>query len=183
MVLDIAFGFILTFLVGFVTGIEPTWTFLLIGLVGSLWPDIDFAIWMLRDKKIGHLAHQHRDLLHNPCFNFPLLTIFIWQGLGWQYGILFLLSTLAHFIHDTIGEGWGVRWLYPMDNRYLCYRSVGGKPAKLYLWTRAEQHALAEKYGDPNWLKKKYGTLNFMLVTELIALVLCIVPVAIWFNR
>lgn len=63
---DIVVGLLLATLVGVATGTEPSCIWLLIGVVGSLWPDLDFVVWVVRRKKIDHLAHQRRDLLHRP---------------------------------------------------------------------------------------------------------------------
>lgn len=181
MFLDIGVGLILTVLVALITNTGPSWTFLLVGLVGALWPDIDFVIWILRGNKVDHRAHRHRDLLHFPCFSFPLLAVFVWVGLGWQFGILFIMTTLAHFIHDTVGHGWGIRWFYPFDNRYLCYRSIKGGPTRLYLWTWAEQEALSAQYGNPNWLNESYSTINPPLIIELVLMVVGIVAATVWY--
>lgn len=111
MFFDIGVGLLLAVIIGAITSVEPSWQFSLVGLAGALWPDLDFIIWVMRGNRVDHLTHKHRDLLHRPLVLTPLLTITVWLCLEWQSGILFGVATLAHFTHDTIGHGWGIRWL------------------------------------------------------------------------
>jgi hypothetical protein len=157
---DIGVGLLLTALVGVITGSEPTWTLVMVGLAGSLWPDIDFLIWILRGKKIDHFAHQHRDLLHKPLMLTPLLTIFVVTYLGWRAGIIAGAATLVHFLHDSGSTGWGVKWFWPLNDLYYAYRACGNEPARLHKWTRVEQDQLCRCYGDSQWMKNMYGRLT-----------------------
>ncbi len=178
---DIGVGLVLTTLVGVATNSEPSWTLLCVGLLGALWPDIDFIIWILRGKKVDHLAHQHRDLLHRPLILTPILTIAVWLWLGRQAGILFGIATLAHFTHDTIGHGWGIKWLWPLDNRYWCYRSCGDHPIQMHAWTKYEQDLMCEDYGNRHWMKQSYGSWSGGIILELMVMGLGMASVVGWY--
>lgn len=181
MFFDIGVGLLLATMVGIATGTEPSWTLLFIGVVGSLWPDLDFFVWVVRGNKIDHLTHKHRDLLHRPLVLTPILTALVWVWLGWQAGILFGIATLAHFTHDTIGHGWGIKWLWPLDNHYWCHRSFGDQPVRLHVWTQQEQDVLCEQYGNRHWMKQAYGGLSRSLIVELIIITAGIVSVVAWY--
>lgn len=182
MFFDIGIGLLLATLIGVATRSEPSWLLLFVGIVGCLWPDLDFLVWITRGRNIDHLTHQHRDLLHRPLVLTPVLTAVVWIWLGWQAGILFGIASLAHFTHDTIGHGWGIRWLWPLDYRYWCYRSFGNQPAKLYAWTKQEQDELCEQHGNRQWMKQAYGGLSRSMMTELIVMAVGIVSVAMWYT-
>lgn len=178
---DIGIGLLMATIVGAVTGSEPSWMLLAVGVTGALWPDADFIVWIMRGKKVDHLTHQHRDLLHRPLVLTPLLTTAVWWLLGWRPGVLFVVTTIAHFTHDTIGHGWGIKWLWPVDNRYWCYRSFGDQPTKLYAWTKQEQDELCEQYGNRQWMQQAYGGLSRSMMLELAMLLAGIGSVGVWY--
>lgn len=182
MFFDIGIGLLLSTFVGVTTGSYPSWLWLLIGVTGALWPDADFIVWILRGNKVDHLTHQHRDLLHRPLVLMPLLTTTIWLWLGWQLGLLFGLATLAHFTQDTIGHGWGIRWLWPLDSRYWCCHLFGDQPAKLYRWTKQEQDEICDRFGNHQWMKQSYGGLSRSMIVELIVMTIGTISVVAWFT-
>ena len=181
MPLDIGVGLLLAVIVGVIAGISPSAPFLLIGLIGALWPDLDAIWYVLQHKKVDQQAHQHRDLLHRPLVLIPPLTAVVWALLGWPAGTLFGLASLAHFVDDFFYIGWGVRLFSPFDDRHWCYRPLGEEPWQLLVITKKEQDALSQKYGDPNWLVNIYGTWNWYSILNLIVLLAGIVAVTLWY--
>lgn len=182
MFFDIGIGLVLTAIIGWATGATPSVLLITVGMIGSLWPDVDAIIWKLRGKKMDHLAHQHRDLLHYPLIFTPLLSMAVGWILGWQAGTLFAVATLAHFTHDTIGHAWGIRWFYPLDSRYWCYRSYGSQPTRLYAWTKTTQDILCGLYGNRTWMQQTYGQWNAPLMIEMSVLMAGLVSVTIWYS-
>ncbi|MBI4021941.1 MAG: metal-dependent hydrolase [Candidatus Andersenbacteria bacterium] len=180
MFFDIGIGLLVATIFGVATGSESPLLLLGIGVAGALWPDLDFSIWLARHKKVDHLAHRHRDLLHRPLALMPPLTLVVWLALGWQAGALFGITTVLHFIHDTIGHGWGIKWLWPLNNHYWCFRSFGGRPVRLYAWTLAEQDELPEKYGNRNWAKEVYSLSSPNLKKELYVLSVGVLVATAW---
>ena len=174
-------GLLLATLFGQAVGGESSLILLLAGVVSSLWPDVDFIVWVARGHKVDHLAHKHRDLLHRPFALTPLLTLGVWAWLGPLYALLFCAATLAHFIHDTIGHGWGIRWFWPIDSRYWCYRSFDNRPAKMYAWTLSEQDQLCEQYGNRNWATEGYSLASANLRKELFVLLVGVIASATWY--
>jgi len=167
---DIGIGLLLASVIGGIVSIEnqapSPWLMLGVGVAGSLWPDIDFLIWIARGKKVDHLAHKHRDLLHKPGPLIAILSLAVYATIGAEPSLVFQLASIAHFVHDTIGHAWGIQWLWPFSDRYICYRSVGEQKARWYAWTPEQQDQMCEKYGDRHWAKRSYGSLSPTLVLE-----------------
>jgi hypothetical protein len=71
---------------------------------------------------------------------------------------LYGLGVLAHLIHDTIGLGWGVAWLWPLSERKIIFFPVARM--KTYGWfmsfTPEEELKLSYDYHNPNWLRHYY---------------------------
>lgn len=182
MFFDIGVGLLLASIVGAFTKQEPSQIFLAVGVAGCLLPDIDFLVWIMRGKKLDHLAHKHRDLLHRPLVLTPILTGCVWGFLGWQAGVLFGIATLAHFMHDSIGHGWGIKWFWPLDNQYWCYRSLADGPMQLNGWTEEEQCSMCDVLGDRDWMKQLYGGFTRSLIVELIVMAAGIASTVLWYS-
>ena len=151
MLLDILFGLILGISMNFIIGTPDSMLpALFFGVFCSLFPDIDFIVYLLRNRfKVDQLAHEHRDLLHKPIF-FIIAGIALYF-LSPEIGSIWMIGNLYHFLHDTIEGGWGIMWLYPFSKKY--YTLVSYSPKKI-ISTKEEQRALALKYGNPHWFKK-----------------------------
>ena len=68
---------------------------------------------------------------------------------------------MAHFIHDSVGIGWGVQWLYPFKKDHYSffyqYDTYSKIPKKLiYVWKDGEIERLEREYGNPNWFHDIY---------------------------
>src|ERR1043166_1457460 len=103
--------------VGILAGLllkEPVW----LGIIFSLLPDID-ALVNLAQFKSTRFAYHHRDLLHKPMV-FAVLGVGLYL-FNSTLGALFLLCSLAHFVHDSIGIGWGVQWLWPFNTDHFSF--------------------------------------------------------------
>ena len=130
-------------------------------------------------KKIPH--SDHRDGLHYPLLFIPIVGL-----LGYlvdpYIGLILSFGALIHFIHDSIGVGWGIKWLYPFDSKSYMFLYRAGLPTNksmpkkiLYSWTDSERKIAMDKYGDPNWINNIYfkphvfGVLEYlMLITGIL---------------
>ena len=174
MFLDVLFGLILGIISSLIFGTQDSIFFILLfGVFCSLVPDIDFIIYFFQKKfKIDHFAHEHRDLLHKPIF-------FIITGIALLFhspeiGIIWIVGTLYHFIHDTIDGGWGIMWLYPFSKKYYTLASYSTK--KVFR-NKEEQREFASRYGDPDWFKKETA-INKKLILK-ISLVFAIITFSV----
>ncbi|OGZ35057.1 MAG: hypothetical protein A2174_00520 [Candidatus Portnoybacteria bacterium RBG_13_41_18] len=130
------------------------------GIIFALLPDIDMIIWLKKDDwRINKWAHEHREhFLHYPLFYLPTVTLILWSCQNYFYIILFIYCSLWHFLHDSFGLGWGLKWLFPISDKW--YKFFAAKHDKknirfLTTWTSEELIMEVEKRGDDNWHKKK----------------------------
>ncbi len=176
MFIDIALGLVLGSVVAFFTG-ESYPHFMVLGAGATLLPDLDFLVWILRTRgRVDRYAHEHRDLFHSPIL-FGVggaLIIAFWQPL---YGLLWLLGTTVHFIHDTFDGGWGIRWLYPFSRGYF---TLAAHSPKHWIRTLDEQRALAAN-GNDHWLDGQYFVPDAKLMRELIFLGSIIFLLGLWY--
>lgn len=163
---DIGAGIIVAFLVatGFNIPYEPV--FLASGVFFAIVMDVDFIAFMF-NTDTGRFAHKHRDILHYPLIYIPLGSALVYFILGPIYTILFIAASLIHFIHDSIGIGWGVQWLFPFTSKHYMFLYMYTPPGKekmkyklVHSWKHEEIDALAEAYGDDDWIKNVYFRLS-----------------------
>jgi hypothetical protein len=159
MPFDIGLGLMLGVLINTVSGIDYKIS-LLIGVVACLLPDLDYVYKATITKKLPH--GDHRDGLHYPLIFIPAVGL-IGYLINPYIGLGLALGALVHFIHDSIGVGWGVKWLYPFSKKSYAFlyranlESEKEMPKKLfYSWSDAERNVLMKKFGDPNWIKHIY---------------------------
>lgn len=188
MLLDTALGIIITELFASITGVAPSGLMYVLGIVFALAPDLDFLVLYFKKHEIamyrGHTL-DHRDLLHHPLLYIPVGTLLVWLVIGDTWIMeLFILASLAHFIHDSIGIGWGVRWLSPFTMRnYKFFSESDGTPSLRFItsWTPRERAVVVSEKGDPNWIWNFYvrpfarGKLTFFVLMEVIIPLLVIV--------
>jgi hypothetical protein len=139
--------------------VEPV--FFCAGIIFSLLPDSDFLYHLYKRGSKDDKDHEHRDLFH-----YPILFILIGLIIGYfsvSYAFLFTLATLLHLLHDSIGIGWGIQWLWPINKNYFTFlyryqpKHKEIFPKKLiYIHKPHEISELSKKYGDENWIKNIY---------------------------
>lgn len=180
MFFDIGIGIILAWLTSVIFNIELSWNLVLLGATFSLLPDLDVLFHLKSGKNLGsHRGHDHRDLWHYPLVYIPIGTA-IFAIFSIQLAFLFAAISLIHFLHDSIGIGWGIQWLYPFSQRhfsflyhYDVYRNK--LPKKIvYSWSHFEAGELSDMYGDRNWIKNIYLKWHPYAIVELLVFILAI---------
>lgn len=176
MYIDIAVGLIMGWLVSLSTG-DQHLVLMAFGVFATLAPDIDFLIWLVRNKwRVNQFAHEHRDLLHRPLL-FGVgggVLIALWDPV---FGLVWFLGTSAHFIHDTFDGGWGIQWLHPL---YFGYFTLASYSPKRHIRNLTEQREIARVHGNPHWLEDQYLRPNPKLVGELMILAIASVLITYW---
>lgn len=180
MLLDVGVGILLGLLFdGFVYDVSLT-TLVLFGVFSALSPDLDFLFHIFKGGRLEN-SERHRELLHNPLVFIPLgsLIVFLIQP---SLSVLFAAGALSHMIHDSIGIGWGVRWLWPLkNNNYaLGYRVRTGNHAKLphkffFVWPNNKIDQLSKEFGDPKWFRNTYLRWHPFAIVELTVFILSLV--------
>lgn len=163
MPFDIGIGIILTIIFGQLYGIEITASFVLVGIIASLLPDMVDGVPNIKKMFRGH-AHEHRDGAHYPILFLFTTFLIAWLVLPWGISgaFIFTIIVLVHFIHDMIGVGWGIQLFHPFSKKFikLCtptYRNGDTKRRLYAVWTKEEMHAVAKEYGRDDWIVWYYG--------------------------
>lgn len=161
------------------TPLPFSWATVTIAVVFALLPDADFILHAFR-RGADEFSHEHRDLFHNPLLFVPIGSAAI-AYFNVDLAYLFALCTLAHFLHDSIGMGWGIRWAYPFSDRY--YKFFSDKQGRmssnvLVSWTSEEQRQAAVCFGNPHWLKD-YLKFSPELLWELLVFTAALITLAL----
>lgn len=160
MFLDIKLGILWAFFVAllFEKIITPEW--ILAGVVFALLPDIDFWFeYWKRGTVGGTIIDLHRTLLHAPMTYIPI-TLFVGTYHGPAWMTLFALGIFGHHLHDSVGMGYGVRWLWPFTDHW--YKFFSDKDGEIHYdfrhffvsWNDREMRELVAKRGNDNWLRE-----------------------------
>jgi hypothetical protein len=178
MPLDIGIGLLGALLQAHFGHEDVTAGLLVLGAIFALLPDVDFLVSGLRKGSLFKVDHTHRDLLHHPVPYVAVGGLIVWF-LAPQYTLLFIVLSLAHFVHDSMGVGWGIPWLSPLSRRYVKFftdrRTNKPSSSLALLWTTHERDALIKKYHNPNWMKDTYGRPGATSLVEVGVLLVVIV--------
>ena len=181
MTLDIGIGIFAAIVVSKLFSLELTPLLVGLGIGFALLPDIDFIYSLARNGHSNHRAvAKHRDIIHYPLIYLPLGALLA-LPFGFQWSLLFLLASFGHFLHDSIGIGWGIPWLWPFTKKnysFLYRYSPPGKklPLRLvYRWKRNELDELIDKYGDPDWFRNIYLKLHPFFIFEILFFVVALI--------
>ena len=176
MPLDIGVGIFLAIIGAKVFHVALTWTLVLWSIGFALLPDIDvFPELIVRRGKLGGKEiGWHRELTHFPIlYIIPAILVFIFAGPLW--GCLFTLGVFLHLLHDSIGMGWGIKWIWPFNkNSYKFFSNKQNGMSQKFLihWTPEELPNAVREYGDPDWIKHYYFELHPIVVVEIVALLI-----------
>lgn len=169
MFLDIGFGILWSIFVAEQFGIEVTYLVALVGILSALAPDIDMLTYLFPEQsRIRLFLKGHRGLIHRPIVWVPFIGI-VYFTLGMFWASVFAGGVLFHFIHDTIGLGWGIKWLWPFSKKsYRFFPDKDGKLSNTFFiaFTDEEKRALQKEYHNPNWVRDFYTTFNLVSTVE-----------------
>jgi hypothetical protein len=171
---DAGLGIISAVLVCLAFGVTPTVSFIALGILFAYIPDVDWALdahfW-----KTGRVAayaqnpYDHREGLHK-----PLLWALGISGAGIVFGgvgpFIAFVAVMAHFLHDTVGTGWGMPWLWPLSKRRIKLFSTKQNEIKaspvLMSWSYEELPQYITNYGRANWKEYYYGRWTAVAIGE-----------------
>ena len=184
MLLDVGIGIFAAILVGKAFTLELGPLLVGFGIAFALLPDFDLWYILLRDGNRDHRAiARHRDLGHYPLLYIPVGTLLA-AVFGAPWALLFALGAVGHFVHDSIGTGWGVPWFWPFTNRnytfFYRYTPVAKPLPKqmLYRWEHERLDEVTDEYWDPQFFKNVYGKLHPLFLAEIAVFVVALL--ALW---
>ncbi len=177
MPLDIGLGIVLSLLTAHWFEIQATAGLIVFGIASILLPDIDII------PALSRIHHDHRSFFHWPLIYIPL-AVLVYLFLGPLYAMLFSLCIIAHFIHDSIGIGWGVAWLAPFSQRKILFPEKDRRAAYGFFmtWLPEEEAAMAVEYHDPNWVRTWYLRPNLLACIEYTALIASIFALFVYYG-
>ncbi|MBI2010741.1 MAG: metal-dependent hydrolase [Candidatus Colwellbacteria bacterium] len=180
MLLDIGVGILLSIFTSNLFGLSLTGSFLISGIIFSLFADIDYIFHLIKGGDSKN-AYKHRYLLHYPLLYIPA-GIFVISFSNPDLAILFGFCSFAHFLHDSIGIGWGIQWLYPFkkDHYMFLYRYTPPHKERLpwqiiYIWRHDDIDALARKYGDEDWIRNIYWRWHPYAIIEFLTFIIALI--------
>jgi len=178
MPLDIGVGILLALLASRVFFLDLTWLFILVVIIFALLPDFDGFIEWLRHGTIGGKEiREHREITHFP-ITYILVDIIAWLVWGNAWAFLFTTATSAHLIHDGVGIGWGIKYLWPLSKKSYKFFSEknGAFSSRLVVsWEPEELREVVREHGDPNWFWNTYFRLHPVGLIEYAFLALSLV--------
>ena len=173
---DLGLGLILSVLTGFTLGREFSVLFLVVGIVSSIIPDWDMIPHLIIKRgKLDEWAHKHRDISHYPLLTIPVFSLISYFSFGPHYAVLTGIVIFVHYILDTFGIGWGVKWLWPFSSRYFSYDKTIRKDKRWFAWTKKEQDEMVKNHGNPEWASNKK-----QIKLDVIVLVVGLVATLFW---
>jgi hypothetical protein len=157
--------------------IEPLYIW--VGIIAALLPDIDVLYSLVRRIPIGGTAlGAHRRWTHYPSLGL-VLSFCVGLICGTQWGILIGTGLLWHYLHDSVGIGWGIPWLAPFRKRYYKFFSTKtGAPTKkpsIVSWSEQELADVMKKHGNPNWIRDIYLRPSKVLLFETALIILGVI--------
>ncbi len=171
MLLDIGIGILAALFVSAALHIHASAWFIIPGIIFALLPDFDALYYAIINHGMPK-AHRHRDMMHIPLLFIPAGTLLLFF-FSPAYALLFFVCTLAHFIHDSIGIGWGVQWLYPFNSDHFSFLYLYQPPGKtplpkkiFYRWRHDEIDTLDGVHGDPDWVRNVYLHMHPYAIVE-----------------
>ena len=158
--------------------IPLTLKFVAAGALFSLAADLDvFAELAQRGRIGGRVQGHHRELTHFPLTYLPVF-ILIYFLFGKIWSALFGLCVFLHFLHDSVGMGWGIKWWWPFSNKaYKFFSEKDGSFSSniMVSWRPQELKETIARHGDDHWLKNFYFKLHPIAVFEFIFFVVAII--------
>jgi hypothetical protein len=150
MPLDIGVGIILSLGAAQGFGVEATPMFMTTGILFALLPDIDILPIFWRT------SYDHRSYPHYPIVHVPI-AIGIYMLFGPVFTTLYVLCLLAHFIHDTVGLGWGIAWLWPFSRRRFIFLPAARMSRGWFQsWLPEEETTFTYDYRVDSWIRYYY---------------------------
>ncbi len=171
MFLDIGIGILVAILASAVFQTKLTFVLLVVSIIFSLGPDFDFIFHFFKrgDTKYDY---KHRDLIHYPLIYLPIGAVLIFLLFGKMWAFVFFVASSLHFVHDSIGIGWGIKWLYPFSNKniaffYLYSKKIKKGLRKIFLvFDEKKLPAIVAEHGDANWVRNIYYEWHPIAVVE-----------------
>ncbi len=183
MFADIGIGIILSVGVSKIFSVELTWFLVFLGVIFALIPDFDFILALISKCFKNSFIKSydfHREISHFPII-YLIVSLLVFLFAGKFFGFLFFFGTLCHFLHDSVGTGWGIKWFWPFSKKsYKLFSDQQGRLFwKIAIWDEEALHETQVKFGNPNWIRDIYFRPTVVSISEFAILVVGIIVLII----
>jgi hypothetical protein len=183
MLADIGLGFIISIFASeyFDFALNPG--FIVGCVIFVLLPDWDFWFYKVFKSKFSAKIHDHRDVAHYPVA-YLILSLVVYFLFGHIWATSFFILTMLHFVHDSLGIGWGVKWLWPFSEKTYKFFSQENNEFGLKFFARSSQELeqAIQKHHDPDWFKTYYCRLTVISVLEAVIFIVGLGLLVLSFN-
>lgn len=187
MFLDIAIGIFSAIFVSSIFQSSPNFWLFFFAILLALLPDLDFLLYY---PKRGDTKYdcKHRDIVHYPLIYLPVGALIFWLLFGKIGASLFLITSFFHFVHDSIGIGWGIKWLYPFSkNNYAFFYLFSGRRKKglrrlLFSFNQEDLGRYIQEHGDKDWVKNIYFKWHPIAIVEFVSFVISVIVMIIYLK-
>lgn len=173
-------GLWLVFLISHMFDITPEWHHFVLGALFGNLLDLDGLLeWLEHGRVAAHKdkPHDHRGTLHKPLLVL-LIGFFVTLPFGLYWSTLMTTNLFLHLVVDSLGVGWGIKWLWPISKRnfkFFANKDNSMSKRLLVSWKPDELRSAIIQYGDKDWLRKYVTSPIFLL--EGVVFVLTLIPV------
>lgn len=167
---DIGLGILAALGVEWALGLPFSWFHVGVGIVFAFLLDADVLV----DKDLwrdGYVAtHEespsdHRELLHKPLL---WLAAFGASAFILPPDLVLIAgsATFLHFVHDSMGTGFGIMWLWPFSMRSYKFFAAKDDPLTfknfMISWSKEELPEVIRKHGMKEWIPRFYLRLTWI---------------------
>lgn len=185
MFLDIGVGIMLSIGISWFFQTDLTLVLIFTGIFFALLPDIDFFIEFAKHGSVGgKVIREHREIIHFPFFYAPFFVLLL-VVFGVKWAILFGLCLLAHFLHDSIGIGWGIKWFWPFSQKsYKLFSEKDGRFSSRFFvsWDQKELTDVMADKGDPDWIKNIYLRPSPIAIIEFLGFIVSLLALYLYLH-
>ncbi|MEK7481921.1 MAG: metal-dependent hydrolase [Patescibacteria group bacterium] len=181
---DIGFGIFSAIFISSIFKIELNFLVFIIAVIFALLPDIDFLFYLIKNKS-GEEDYRHRDISHYPLIFIPIGMIAL-LFFGKEWSLLFSVSSFLHFVHDSIGIGWGIKWLYPFSTNNFAFlylysgKEKNGLKKLIFSFNEKDLGFYAKEHGDADWVKNIYEKWHPIFIIEFLIFIIAVVSLIIY---
>lgn len=182
MFLDIGLGIFSTIFLGKIFQFDPSFWFFIAGILFVLLPDSDFVYFFFKRRKDKNRPgdYKHRDYIHYPLLYLSIGSLLFYLIFGKEVAVLFCFCSLAHFIHDSIAIGWGIKWLFPFSKNNFAFlylhsgKKKGGLKKLIFSFDEKSLEFYEREHGDKDWIKNIYYKWHPIAVVEFVVFLISI---------
>jgi len=179
MLLDIGTGTIIAIITSKIFILDLSFYLVLVSIFFAVLPDLDYIFFALKKHSLGlnKHTHEHRDIFHHPLV-YLLLGGIMTYWFGLEYLFIFATVSSLHFVHDSIGIGWGVKWLSPFSNKsykFFSKKTIGFPRKIIVSWTPKELRSIIDESEDGNWFADVYLRPSSTLIIEILFLIISLI--------